>query len=362
MSENVDQQGYGVYARQRLIRILIDLIETTKGLSWSSLADKITEARGIKFQRQNFYRLRDGMLGDENIEYIVKYLEAHHDPEIRHRLLPEAIFGEVGKSSRDYYFHIPTENYLDEWDEQILSEFSGAYLCAPANDKNSFIPLPVLRRWFADRKTCPELSQGGRSLDIKQYIQERSILILQRTTGSYFHAAEFPMSLLFPPSFSTMDIRMVHEGVGIISSNSIHVQLRECLSRVPKTHSILISSKTANHTGNPFGLSFYLPPGTEGVKEEWAKLSAHDRERLAQEYRLSLEADEYLSGPAQISVSPIPYLSNRVTMNFSRDYVYHRRPEGFLDNNELHFIRSDVENTAEIKKILANPLMIGGLL
>lgn len=155
---------------------------------------------------------------------------------------------------------------------------------------------------------------------------------------------------------------MTYEGVGIISSNSIHVQLRECLSRVPKTHSILISAKNVNQANNPFGLSLYLPPGTEGVKKEWEGLAKADIEHLKREYTLSIAADTYLSGPVQISVSPVPYLKNHVSMNMSRSCIYHRKPADFLRNKALHFIRPDLENADEIDKIVDNPLSIGELL
>jgi hypothetical protein len=170
------------------------------------------------------------------------------------------------------------------------------------------------------------------------------------------------MALLAPRSFETLDIRMVYEGVGIVSSNSIHVFLRECLARVPKTHSILISRKTQNQTGNPFGLSLFLPPGAQGVREEWAKLPSGEREHLKKEYGTSINADHYLSGSAQIAVSPVAYLKNRVEMNFPREYVYHRKPADFLRERDAHFIRPDLDLDPQIEKILANPLTIGEIL
>jgi len=356
------RRSYGPYAYQRLFRILLDLQIEKQDMNWSSMADQIYMWRGVKFQRNNFYRLKKGTLQDDNVEIIVTWIEESYDPTIRERLLPQAIFDEVGKSSRDYYFHIPAENVLDDWDEQILDEFAGVYLCAPAGDKNTFIPLPILRNWFENRKNFLHFEQKGRSLDIKQYIQERTILILQKTSGSYFYAAEFPTSLLFPRTFETLDVRMVYEGVGIVSSNSIQVQLRECLARVPKTHSILINTKNKNQENNPFGLSLHLPPGTEGVRNDWKYLTDQAHKRLIQEYQHSIDADYYLTGPAQITVSPLPSLNSKVTMNFSRDYVYHRKPADFLRNKALHFIRPELENTAEIEKIIANPLSIGELL
>jgi hypothetical protein len=354
--------SFGAYAKQRLFRILCDFLDKHQDQNWSALAEEIYLHRGVKFQRNNFYRLKDGKLKDANIEIIVAWFEAVHDPDIRERLKPQAIFDEVGKSSRDYYFHIPDENFVDEWDEQILADFAGVYLCQPASDKNSFLPLPTLRAWYADRKAMPQFDNKMRSLDIKQYIQERSLLILQRTTAGYFYAAEFPLSLLFPDAFETLDIRMVYEGIGVVSSNAIQVQLRECLSRVPKTHAILISPKNQNQNRNPFGLSLFLPIGTEGVREDWKTLSQAEIEHLRAEFAHSIEAEHYLSGPAQITESPIPNLRSRVGMSFSRDLIYARKPADLLRKKELHFIRPDLDNEDEIEKIIANPLSIGELL
>lgn len=354
--------AYDAYARQRLYRVLLDMQVEDQNLNWSGMAEEIYLSRGIKFQRINFYRLRDGTLSDANVDIIVTWLESEHDSEIRTKLTPQSIFDEVGRSSRDYYFHIPSDNFADEWEEGILEQFSGVYLCAPANDKNTFIPQSKLRQWFADSAAVPEFERKGRSLDMKQYIQERSILILQATKAGYFYASEFPLSLLFPRTFESLDVRMVYEGIGIASSNSIQVQLRECLARVPKTHSILISTKSNPQTNNPFGLSLYLPPGTEGVKKEWQSLTPEEREQLKHEYESSIEDDHYLAGPSQISVSPLPNLKNRVTMTFAREMVYHRKPADVLRQKQVHFIRPEFDNEEEIEKILANPLTIGELL
>ncbi len=354
--------SYDAYARQRLFRILSDLIASKKDLNWSTMADAISEWNGPDFQRNNFYRLRDGKLSDPVTEIIVRWLEQSFEPDIRQRLSVQSIFGEMGLSARDYYFHVSPDNLLEELDEQILEQYAGVYLCAPAYDKSSFLPLSFLREWYRDYKAMPHIEQKGRTLDIKQYIAERSILVLQRTSGYFFYAAEIPMSALFPKAFETGCIKMTYEGVGVVSSNSIQIKLRECLSRVPKTHAILINKKTATHKNNPFGLSFYLPPGTEGVRQEWQQLPESDIEALKKEYALSLEAEYYLSGPVQVWVSPVPYLKNLVGMVFGREHVYHRKPADFLRDPELHFIRPDVANTEQFQKVIDNPLSIGELL
>ena len=361
MSETAEQ-SYGTYAKQRLFRILLDLIKEEKNLNWSSMADAIHMWSGVMFQPNNFYRLKKGTLQDDNIEIIVKWMEETHDDGIRERLKPHAIFHEVGVATRDYYFHIPSDNFLDEWDEQVLQEFSGVYLCAPQEDKNSFVPLPVLRRWFDDRASNPELEDAGSSLDVKQYIIDRSIPILQRTHNSYFYAAEFPMSALFPNRFRTGDLRMVYEGVGVVSSNSILVQLRDCLVRVPKSHSIVINEKTSYQLSAPFGLKLFIPLHSTSIRDEWAKMKPADIEHFRQENAHAIEADYYLQGATQIISSPLPNVSHKLGVSVARGTIYSRKPADFLRNPELHFIRPELYDVDKIEKIIANPLLIGGLL
>jgi hypothetical protein len=356
-----DNQAYDTYAQQKLARILLDLKQTKAGYDWSSMADKITLHRGVNFQRINFYRLLEGKLSNPNIEIIVQWLEATEDCDIRDKLHPSGIFGEFGTKARDYYFHALDPNNFEAWQDAMLEEFSGVYLCAPARDKNSYLPMPTVRRFF-DKEDPFTLDQNSRSLDIKQYISERSILILQRTKKNFFHAAEFPMGMLFPKDFVTLDIKMVYEGVGIASANSLNITLRECLTRVPKTHAILISPKAAHHRRQPFGFSLYLETGMEKVMEEWQGLPEKELQHFYGEYQHSMNADYYMNGPAQIHVSPLPLLHNTVGTIFSRDMVYHQKPADFLSKPDMHFIRPDLENTAEIKRIINSPLTVGELI
>ena len=39
MSGAPEHTRFNIYARQRLLRILLDMVASTKGVSWSSLAD-----------------------------------------------------------------------------------------------------------------------------------------------------------------------------------------------------------------------------------------------------------------------------------------------------------------------------------
>ncbi|PHR55179.1 MAG: hypothetical protein COA47_14375 [Robiginitomaculum sp.] len=362
MPKKMNNTTYGSYAHQRLFRILLDLQQEDRDLNWSSMAERIYLWRGIRFQRINFYRLKSGTLNSDNVEIIVSWVEQEFDKTVRERLVPQAIFGEMGRTARDYYFNLPVGSDVDDWNEQILDRFAGVYLCAPAGDINSFMPLNRLRRWFDDYKSFEGVELKGRSLDIKQYINERSILVLQKTQSSYFYAAEFPLSLILSKSFETLDIKMVYEGVAIVSANTIQVKLRDCLSRVPKTHSILIKNKAKPQLSRPFGFSFHIPEHAKAVQEEWQMMSLEEREMLRQEYRLSFEAEQHLSGPSQITVSPISYAQAAVTTNFSRDCIYFRKPANLLQDVQTHFIRPDVVDVDRIQKIIDNPLSIGKLL
>ena len=265
----VKRTKYEKHEKQRLYRILEDWVKTTSNVNWSSLAKEISAKRRVQFQRINFYRLGEGKLQDANTEIIISWMEANKFPDIRNRIRPDAIFDEAGRSLRNYLYHVSEPNFLDDVDKGILQEYSGVYLCAPAGDKCSYLPLSFLRQWYEDRDQFPQIERKSITLDIKQYISERSFLILQRTEQYFFYAAEFPMSYLFPDEFETGCVKMAYEGVGVVSSNSIKVELRECLSHVPKTHHILIRKKAAVHHNNPHGLSLHVTPDAFGIKKEW---------------------------------------------------------------------------------------------
>lgn len=352
---------YDDYARERIVRVLTDLVQASNGLTWSGIATAISNWRGVIYHREYLGRLRNGKLSDPLVEIVVSWIEAHHDRNIREKLTSHRIFAEMGISSRDYYFHLPQLNNLEEWDEQLLDGFSGVFLCAPASDSNTYLPTSVLREFYDDKSRFAFSDSGRRTLDIKDYIRERSLLILRNTGRGYFYAAEIPISLLFPRDFVTLDIRMVYEGIAVASSNSIHVQLRECLSRVPKTHSILISPKNRNQLDNPRDISLFLPPGKGKIREDWKMLGVSDLDCLREEFRMAIEADHYLSGSAQISVSPVPYLKNKVEIVYPVNNVYYQKPPDFLRNKSIHFILPHLNNDIEIEKLIKNPLSIGEL-
>ncbi len=361
MAEDPRFVHYDEYARQRILQKLLDLRAQYTDLSFSAMANEISDWKHTTFHREYFKRLRQGTLRDPHVQTIVEWIATFHDEDFHDKLSPESIFAEVGISSRDYYFHLSERDDFEDWEEQMLDGLSGVYLCAPENDRNSYYPIGILREFFKkDQEFKKETLRH--SVDIKQYIQERTILILCKTSNSYFHAAEFPMAALFPKSFETADIKMIYEGIGIASSNSIHVFLRECLSRVPKIHSILIRPKNKNQRGNPYGLSLYLAMGMERIRKDWTKMNPVFIEAMKEEYALSLEADHYMYGTTQISASPVPNLQNRIEMMFSRDMLYYPKPADFLRHPETHFIRPDLENTEQLERVIDNPLAAGELL
>lgn len=356
--------SYDTYALQRIVQKLNELVRSHPSLSFTGIADAISVWKKVEFHREYLIRLRNFRLGDPHVNLIVEWIVAHHDAKFREKLSPDAIFWEVGESSRDFYFHLARLDAYETWEEDILQAFSGVYLCAPQRDRNSYLPMPMVRDFFervARGETQPP-ERLKRSLDIKQYIAERSILILRDTPAGYYHAAEFPLSLLFPPEFITLDVKMVHEGVGIASGNSIRVFLRECLSRVGKSHSILISPKGPNEAANPYGLSIFTAGEVRiETRQEWGTMDARHIRHMRREFADTIELDYHLSGTAQIEVSPVPDLKNRIETTFSRDYVYHRKPAGFLNDPELHFIRPDIIRAADIERIVSNPLAVASL-
>ncbi len=357
--QDQETRAFTAYARQKLFRILTGMVRDQKDLNWSVLADRITLDRGVNFQRLNFYRLRDGTLSDANIEIIVEWLEERHDSKIRQRLVPLSNFDEAARSCRDYYFYVPKDDDLDALDEQVFQAFEGTYLCASPSDKNTFMPLPTVRRYFATSETWDDQAKANRSQNFAQYAQERTFLILHKTGEAYFYAAEFPMSALFPSSIGVLDLRTIYEGFAVACANMIYVQLRECLTRLPKTHAILIAPKSTNEHEAPRGLTFFLSDNASEIKREWSELPDDEIEHLKAEHCLSLESEFHLKGPVQIADSPLAFMRNRAGAVFMRDRVYLKKPDDFLDDLQLHFVLPELENKDEVRKIVESPLYIG---
>lgn len=355
--------SYDAYAFQRIIQKLNELVKSHLNLSFTGIAEAISAWRNIEFHREYLVRLRNQRLGDPHVNMVVEWIVAHHDPKFREKLSPDAIFWEVGESSRDFYFHLAKLDQYETWEEEILQAFSGVYFCAPQRDRNSYLPMSMVRDFFNRASEFDPQQRMRRSLDIKQYIAERSILILRHTTAGYYHAAEFPLSLLFPPDFTTLDVKMVHEGVGIASGNSIRVFLRECLSRVGKAHSILITPKGKNESENPRGLSIFTAGEVRiETRKDWAAMNAENLAHMRREFADTIDLEYHLTGTAQIEVSPLPDVKNRIETTFSRDYIYHPKPKNFLRDPELHFVRPDIIRAEEIERVVKNPLSVGSLI
>jgi hypothetical protein len=353
---------YDTYAFERVIEKINLLIRAHPNLSLSAMASAISDWRNTTFHREYFTRLRKFTLTDPHVDTIIEWIVAHHDEKFRETLTPESIFAHVGESSYNFYYHLSQIEDYDTWEEDVLQAFAGVYLCAPAHDRNSYLPMPMVRDYFENKDQLDPAEKLKRSSDIKQYIAERSILILRATPMGYYHAAEFPLSLLFPPDFVTLDLKMVHEGVGIASGNSIRVFFRECLSRVGKSHSIVITENGKNEAENPHELALFTSgPVRQYVRDAWAAMDARNLRHMREEFADALDLGYLLEGNAQIELSPIPDVKNRVVMSFTRDYVYHRKPADFLRNPDTHFIRPDIEDAAQVERIITNPLVVGAL-
>jgi len=336
------------------------LIQTTKGLSWTGLAHRITEAREIRFQRQNFYRLRDGTLSSEVMEYIVEYLEAHIDPNIRGRLHPNAIFDEMAISARDYYFHMPDQNDMDDWSEQLLEEFEGVYFCGIAGNIETYLPSRRLLRLIQKQQSIrgKEPQQTGMAVTL---FTSRTILVLRRTPHGYFHAAEIPLSSLVPTKLKTPCQRVFYEGIAVISANTIQVKLRDCLTRIPRTHSIAILAKPDTFLKKPHGLSLYTGKQSKEVEKIWQDMDADDIAALKKEHALAIESDYYMQGKALHSQSPLPVMDTKIRNIVSNDIAYFPKPRDFLMHLGDHFFLGDLADVDTIRKIVESPLIIGTL-
>lgn len=350
---------YDAYARHRVLHRLLELFPRYG--SWDGMARAISDQRGIPFHRTDLNRIRNKTAGDHILDSVVNWL-VMLDADFRSKLSPETIFADVGTSARDYYFHLFGMENLDAWDESLLREYEGVYLCAPEYDPHSYLPSPYVRACQEKQIELPKEWQLRRSMDLKIYLSKRSYLMLKRTSAHYFHAAEIPMAALFPPEFQTGDVKLFHEGVGIASSNTIHVFLRDCLTRVPKIHSIVIRPKDSYRISEVSQCSLYAPTNIRHMVDEWKSLSPEMAAHMREEFRLQNEAEIFIRGSSQINVSPVPLNRNHVDTVFSEDQVYHRKPEDFLESRAVHFIRPDIAIAPQIEKLIDNPLLIGELL
>ncbi len=360
MTKQTDTPLNERYAKQRLMRILTDMVEADQLLSWSALASDISVSRGVEFSRENLRRLRKGTLGPANVEIIIQYLEESRDPNIRERLRPDAIFDELAKPARDYYFHIPEPNDISEWNEQILDEFSGVYFCEPAAEIESFMPTSYLREWLTEESRhnkAGEIDEGRLNI----FLQRRTILILQKTAFGYFYAAELPLSALATSNLKSSCQRVLYEGIGVVSSNTIQVKLRDCLTRVAKTHSIALVRKYAKSYDNPFDLALHVFHNQQKVIKKWQDLSADNIAALQEEQKLSIQSEYFMQGPVSEPAPPLPNRKSYISMIIANEYIYFKKPEDFLENLDLHFVLSHMSDDITIRKILENPLVIGTL-
>lgn len=350
---------YDAYAKHRIAHRLLETFPRFG--NWEAVARAISQYRNVQFHRTDLNRVRKCKAGDHILDAVVDWLVSL-DPEFRSTLEPENIFADVGISARDYYFHLFTMANLDEWDDALLSEFEGVYLCAPENDAHSYLPSGRVRAELEKKLVVPEQWRKQRGNEIKRYIAQRSYLILKRTGAHYFHAAEIPMGALFPPEIQTLDIKSFFEGVGIASSNTIHVFLRECMTRVPKIHSIVIRPKEGNNVADVNGIQIYADVAIQYLKDEWKSLRSTDLDQMHREFAEVIKSDVYLRGTSQTNVSPLAWTKNKVEIVYGTEQVYHRKPRNFLRDRETHFIQPDLNIDPELEKLIDNPLVVGEFL
>jgi len=350
---------YDEFAKHRILTRLYQVFKDYG--DWSAMANAISLDRGVRFQRTNFNRIRNDTAGDDILDVVVNWL-ASKDENFKNCLKPESIFADVGISARDYYFHLFSAENLTDWDENLLTEFEGIYLCAPEFDANSYMPMPRVRELLIEKKPIPNNWQGQRSLDIKQYIAERSVIVLRCTNAFFYHAAEIPLGCLFPTKFQTLDIKSFYEGVGIASSNTIHVFLRECLSRVPKLHSILIKPKSEHQTFKFRGIDIYAPTAIKDIDAQFAMLTDDQVEHMKREMKIDNESDVFLRGSSQNNVSPLAWTKNRVDLIYNTDQVYQRKPVKLFDDPATHFIHPEVDISPQLEAVIDNPLLVGEFL
>lgn len=353
--------SYDDYAQQRIIAKL-NALRRSHGLSLGGIAAAISKERNIEFHREYMTRLRSGKLSAPLIAVVVDWIIAHHDPKFLEKLTPDAIFSEIGASARDFYFHLSKMENYDTWEESVLKAFEGVYIAAPENDLNSYLTMPQAREYF-------EIMEAGRgfydhppiprSYDTKQFIRQHSILILRATAAGYYHAAEFAYSLLFPPQFQTLDAKMVHEGIGIASGNSIRIFLRDCLTRVGRSHSILIQPHGRNQDPHLRGVRLHAGEAVRTAAHAfWSTWDIEDIVRLKREHIAELKMGYYLVGNSQTEISPLSTARNTVNRTYTLDTIYRRKPKDFLRKPELHLLRPDVIRIEEIEKIIENPLAV----
>lgn len=162
---------YDIYAYERVIEKINLVIRSHPHLSLGTIAASISEERGIEFHREYMTRLRKFKLADPHVDMIIDWIVAHHDEKFREKLSPESIFAQVGESSYNFYYHLAQMEDYDAWEEDVLKAFAGVYLCAPAHDRNSYLPMPMVREYFEHKDQLDQTDKLKRSSDIKQYIR-----------------------------------------------------------------------------------------------------------------------------------------------------------------------------------------------
>lgn len=358
MARPVDSK-FDSYAKHRIRQRVFDLFP--KYGNWETMAAALSEEMATEFPRTYFNRLRNDQLGDQTLQTLVRWIELS-DAGFRETLRPEGIFADLGASSRDYYFHLHRMPDLDAWDEALLQAFEGVYLCAPEYDKNAYLPMSRVRRVILEKEGMPKNWGGQRFDDWRLHLAKRSILILKRTTRYHFWAAEIPLAGLYPTEANTNDITTYYEGIGIASSNTIHVFLRDCLSHAPRLHSILIRPKAGYNVFETRAGDLYASRTLSDLDAEIMMLTDDDVTHMKREFALPLASEVFLTGNTQTSIPPLAWAKRNVDIIDGVPRVYHKKPVGFLDDPETHLLHSDMVFRPQLDAVLDNPLLIGEMM
>jgi hypothetical protein len=91
-------------------------------------------------------------------------------------------------------------------------------------------------------------------------------------------------------------------------------------------------------------------------------MSASDLTHMKGEFSQALDLGFHLEGQAQVNLSPVPNVTNRVIMIYPCENVFHRKPADFLGHPDLHFVFPDLKNADEVERLISNPLAVGSLL
>jgi len=131
------------------------------------------------------------------------------------------------------------------------------------------------------------------------------------------------------------------------------------MSRVVKTHGMLIRNKYEAERTARHGLSIFVPPELAKEKLDGKRLTSSLINDFKKESELSINSPTVIYGPSQISLCPITDLKQSASQFFARDHVFIPKPSDVLQKLDEHFISPAQCDLDKIQKIIDNPLSIG---